>query len=57
MTITKKEYYYIAGSAGGQYEANPVLQLDTRAGMIGGITRFDPAQKITWSWHTKFVIF
>ena len=53
MTITKKEYYYIAASAGGQYEANPVLQLDTRAGMIGGITRFDPAQKNYLEWAHK----
>ena len=42
--------YYMAGSANGQDEANPVLQLATRAGKKGlscplGIARFGPASK------------
>ena len=43
-------FYYMAGSASGQDEANSVFRLATRAGKIGpscplGIARFGPANK------------
>ena len=65
ITLTHISGQYLAGSASGQDEANPVFWLATRAGKIGlscplGISRFVPAKEkffgVTfWSYNKSFI--